>query len=107
MVRSRLWIALGLAAAIVVPGTSVAAQEMSPAPGSDLSVPLRREPPAIWSDILNARDEIYFYTDEEELDKVREVAADLNQLKREFQLSIMDHMSLKAPRKPGDKEKSE
>ena len=102
MARLRLWIALALAAALVAPGTGVGAQETSPAAGSEMSVPMQRDPPAIWSEILNVRDEIYFYTDEEDLEKVRGLAADLNQLKREFQLSIINHMDLATPAKRED-----
>ena len=102
MARPRLWIALALAAALAAPGIGVGAQEVSPDPGSEMSVPMQRDPPAIWSEILNVRDEIYFYTDEENLEKVRELAADLNQLKREFQLSIINRMDLATPAKRED-----
>jgi hypothetical protein len=103
MVRFRLWVALALAAAVVAPGTGAGAQEAAPPPGSEMSlVPMQRDPPAIWSDILNVRDVIYLSTDEEDLEKVRELAAELNELKRELLVSIISSMDLETADKRED-----
>jgi hypothetical protein len=112
MVRRRLWLALALGAALVAPGPRPWAQEISEAPETgaseaeapeiEPSVPRLRDPPVIWTEVMMVRDEIHYYTDAEELETVVELAGQLNRLKQEFHISILNQMDLSTRAKRED-----
>jgi hypothetical protein len=102
MARHRLWLALTLVAALLAPGTRAGTEEASLAPEAGQPAYVPGEPPAIWSEILNLRDEILFYTEEEDMEKVAAAAAELKPLGRRLELSIMVRMDLATVKKRED-----
>jgi hypothetical protein len=107
MLGARSWLALALGAALLSPGLGTPADETPADPEAELSVPLRRDPSLVWKDILVVRDDIYHYTDEEDLEEVAELAAELNQLKREFHLGVLQRMDLSSPAQRRDPARAE